>query len=40
MSKPGAWEALRSRLAREQTVLVSFVVLYCVLGRLGLALGY
>jgi diguanylate cyclase (GGDEF)-like protein len=40
MSKPGAWEALRSRLAREQTMLVSFVVLYCALGRLGLALSY
>jgi diguanylate cyclase (GGDEF)-like protein len=40
MSKPGAWEALRTRLAREQTILVSFVVLYCVLGRLGLALSY
>lgn len=40
MSKPGGWEALRTRLAREQTILVSFVVLYCVFGRLGLWLSY
>jgi len=40
VSKPGGWEALRARLAREQTILVSFGVLYAALGRLGLALGY
>lgn len=40
MSKPGSWEVLRSRLAREQTMLVSFVLLYGALGRLGLAFGY
>ena len=40
MSTPGAWEALRNRLAREQIILVSFVVLYGVAGRAGLALNY
>jgi diguanylate cyclase (GGDEF)-like protein len=40
MSKPGSWEALRARLAREQTVLVSLAVLYLVSGRVGLALSF
>jgi diguanylate cyclase (GGDEF)-like protein len=39
MSKRGALEGLRLRLAREQTLLVSFVALYVVTGKLGLALS-
>ncbi len=40
MGTPGHWHALRARLAREQTIFVSFVVVYFALGRLGLALSY
>jgi diguanylate cyclase (GGDEF)-like protein len=32
-------EGLRLRLAREQTILVSFVALYVLTGKLGLSLG-
>ena len=39
MSKRGALEGLRLRLAREQTLLVSFVALYIVTGKLGLTLS-
>jgi diguanylate cyclase (GGDEF)-like protein len=39
MSKRGALEGLRLRLAREQTILVSFVALYVLTGKLGLSLG-
>jgi diguanylate cyclase (GGDEF)-like protein len=39
MSKRGALEGLRLRLAREQTLLVSFVALHVVTGKLGLALS-
>jgi diguanylate cyclase (GGDEF)-like protein len=38
MSKQGALEGLRLRLAREQTILVSFVAVYVLTGKLGLAL--
>jgi diguanylate cyclase (GGDEF)-like protein len=39
MSKRGALEGLRLRLAREQAILVSFVALYVVTGKLGLSLA-
>jgi diguanylate cyclase (GGDEF)-like protein len=35
-----AWEALRARLAREQTILVALLALYFITGKLGLALTY
>src|SRR6187551_179326 len=40
MVKRSSWEALRARLAREQTILVSLTLAYVVLGKLGLALAY
>ena len=40
MVKRGSWEALRARLAREQTILVSLTLAYVILGKLGLALAY
>src|SRR5262245_4364609 len=40
MSKPRSWDALRSRLAREQTILVSLAVSYVIAGKLGLAMSY
>ncbi len=39
MSKRGALEGLRLRLAREQTILVSFIALYVLTGKLGLSLA-
>jgi diguanylate cyclase (GGDEF)-like protein len=40
VSKPAGWEALRTRISREQAILVSFVALYCLFGRIGLWLSY
>lgn len=40
MSKRGAWDTARARLAREQTVLVSLAVAYFVAGKLGLTFSY
>lgn len=40
MVKRSSWEALRARLAREQTILVSLTLAYVILGKLGLALAY
>jgi diguanylate cyclase (GGDEF)-like protein len=40
MSKRGAWEGVRARLAREQTILVAVVILSFVTGKLGLTLAY
>lgn len=34
------WEALRARLAREQTVFISLAVAYVITGKAGLALSY
>src|SRR4051794_21444366 len=35
----GSWDALRARLAREHTILVSLIVLYLVAAKVGLALA-
>jgi diguanylate cyclase (GGDEF)-like protein len=40
MSKPGSWENLRARLAREQTMLVSLAIAYFLAGKAGLALSF
>jgi diguanylate cyclase (GGDEF)-like protein len=40
MSKRGSWEALGSRLAREQTILVSLAIAYLAMGKIGLAFSY
>lgn len=40
MSTRTAWDKLRTRLAREQTMLVSILLITALAGRLGLAFAY
>ncbi len=40
MSNRRSWEAVRARLAREQTILILLVVAYVVTGKLGLTFAF